>query len=406
MTTCKQSTCANTCLTECVNNACKFGCGSTCTGTCENSCYSECKSSGCKNKCTGSCLGSCSGDSCATSCSVGCANTCYDACGTSCVNNCSESCVDACRFGCETGCKGMTSKVATYRDRVFDPNAAEEPSRNLGEKFERGEEGGIEGKAGYDPANPDAPYDASFATTPGALNDKPFIKDNSERTYNGTFDPDGTMVKAPKAFDYGKAAIVESGEYIKVPEDAKFNGGIDYYTRSGDGSAENPYRFDKIEIGESEFNSIVVLKNTSDPDRTYNLWMKNREFIEREKNGTEVDTKVAKPTDSNRKRDPDNYHDADGTLKVSMDGKILIKVIENEVFRENVTYCIRETANSGPFTIVKNYTLNSAGTWGDFVTYRNAGRLYKVGAALPNTSPDNADTSYDGTSGGRNNSSV
>ena len=398
---CEEATCANTCMTECIDIACKFGCGSTCSGTCEDTCYSECSSGACKNKCSDSCLGSCKNDGCAWTCSVGCSNTCYDACGTSCVNNCNDTCVSTCKFGCETSCKGMTTKTSTFKDKVFDENAKEEPPHTLGEKFDRdgafGDYGpGVAGKDGYDPNFPNTPYDNDFATTPNALNDETFVSENRERKYNGEFAADGTVVKTPKAFEFGKESIIESGDYVKVPQDAVYDGNVTYYTRSGDGSAGNPYVFSKrVFANASEFDNIV--HNTTDIGRVYNVWMKRREFIERKMitsgGNSSMTSELKRPVDNGKVRKQDTYHANNGALVVTMDNKSLIQVGTSESFIESSEYYIKGT--DGKFTRAPVRVSGTNGTWDGFVTYRNARTLYKAGATVTLTSPDNSSTTYD-----------
>ena len=405
---CTEAKCANTCSTECIDTACKFGCGNACVGTCDNSCYSECSSEACKNKCQTSCLGSCKNDGCAWTCSVGCSNTCYDACGTSCINNCNDTCVSACKFGCESGCKGMTTKASTFKDKVFDLKPKAEPPHTLGEKFALNTDDygpKAEGKEGYDPSFPNTPYDNDFATAHGALNDAPYTSENHERKYNGEFDGSGTIVKTPKAFEFGKESILNKNEYVPVPEDFEYDEGITYYTRSGSGVDGDPYVYTEYNYENDPTASkadafyAALGSRGKGTVRNITLYMLKREYKERAmvtSGGTSSMTSTdAIPTDSGRTRNPDTFHESTGIKVVAMDGKVLIKVGTSETFVESNEYYIK--GSDGKFTRAPVSIAGYGGTWSDFNTYKNAGTLYKAGAVITNSSSDDETSVYDGS---------
>lgn len=317
----------------------------------------------------------------------------------------------ACKFGCESGCKGMTTKTTTFKEKVFDPEAKEQPPHTLGEKFDRdgasGDYGpGVSGKEGYDPEFPNTPYDNDFATTPNALNDDTFISENHERKYNGEFDNSGNIVKTPKAFEYGKESILSAGEYTVVPEDSVYNPEITYYTRSGSGSANDPYIYTEHEFTDDIADGVIVktkaqkfaeLVNTAKGGiRVEQLFIMKRKFVQREmvnNGGTSSMNKVInQPMNANRTRNPDSYHIATGIRNVTMDGKALINVPVGESFNEKNEYYIKNS--DGNFSRA-NVTINGyGGTWTQFTTYRNSGVLYKAGALISNTSGDDSSTTY------------
>lgn len=335
------------------------------------------------------------------------------------MNNCNDTCVNACKFGCETGCKGMTTKTTVFRDKVFDPNAKEEPPHSLGERADRaGVNSGdtdygpaMAGKDGYDTEFPDTPYDNDFATTPNALNDAEFVSRNVGRKYNGEFGDDDSIIKSPKAFEYGKESLINSEVYVLVAEDDKYNSGIDYFTRSGAGTAGNPYVYTKVESMQSlktvagfaadavktdaEIFSALVTKTAGSSVRNNTLYVLKREFVERKLVSGAISKKMKTPTSTSRVRSPDTFHGSAGDMVVSPDGYNFVKVASSEAFSEANRYYIK--GSNGKFTPA-SVTLTSAAnpTWPDFATYRSAGTLYKVGTTkVTKSSTDTANSTYD-----------
>lgn len=328
----------------------------------------------------------------------------------------------------------MVTKSGVYKTRVFDPDGKEEPPHTLGEKEDRGDPAygtGVANKNGYDPNFPDTPYDANFATTPGALNDAPYKHNNVNRTYNGEFAADDTMVKSPKAFEFGKKSILPSEVYEEVPEDATFDSNEKYFTRSGDGTSEDPYIFTEVAIDAAGFANYVgkASRAATGYVRTDYLYRVKREFIERTANNGEVVKAVIDPVSAPRTRTQDTHHDADGKLIVEA-GKssenaeaanklrAIVAVGSSEAYSESVDY-YKKDANgnfvlaTSAITYTKGNDPASTGTSGystahntataqghlnstDFATLKAAGNLYKASSSyVALSSGDTESTVYD-----------
>ena len=407
ITTCS-TTCVSSCNTECISSGCTHNCGSTCSGTCEIMCSSEC-SNGCKNKCTNSCLGSCAQDVCSFSCSVGCSNTCYDSCGVSCVDSCSDTCVDGCKFGCSDSCKGMVTKSTTYNTKVFNYGEKQEPPHNLNDK----NSSMYPNKKGYDPSHPDAIYDNDFATSDNALNDTPYKSKNTERTYNGKFNNDGTVNSKPKAWEFNKDSIVPTEEFEKVPEDAKFDPNEIYYLKNGN-------LYTEIGLNQSTFDQYTghASRQNNGGIRSSYLYRKNREFLDTQPNQT--NRKLVEPVSVTTVRDHDNLHDQNGIVIVepgysnAITGAVARKLEIATNWSEGTDYYKIE--NGKPVPALSNIAYdfgkyapgtaeaNSGGrtkviqghlTQADFDTLRSQGViLYYAGAYITKTSPDNENIVY------------